>query len=51
MKFFGFLLFVVVMQVRSVFNMTAKEGRKRSFSCLVAVGNGNGVAGLTVSEN
>lgn len=40
-------LFVVFLQVKSVFNMTAKEGRKRSISCLVAVGNGNGAAGLT----
>ncbi|KAI4877219.1 hypothetical protein NFI96_023176, partial [Prochilodus magdalenae] len=32
--------------VKSVFNMTAKEGRKRSISCLVAVGNGNGAAVL-----
>uniref|UniRef100_A0A667ZSL7 Small ribosomal subunit protein uS5m n=1 Tax=Myripristis murdjan TaxID=586833 RepID=A0A667ZSL7_9TELE len=34
-----------VIEVKSVFNMTAKEGRKRSISCLVAVGNGNGAAG------
>ncbi|KAK1793677.1 hypothetical protein P4O66_012033 [Electrophorus voltai] len=34
-----------VIEVKSVFNMTAKEGRKRSVSCLVAVGNGNGAAG------
>uniref|UniRef100_A0A8C4EL50 Small ribosomal subunit protein uS5m n=1 Tax=Dicentrarchus labrax TaxID=13489 RepID=A0A8C4EL50_DICLA len=33
-----------VIEVKSVFNMTAKEGRKRSISCLVAVGNGNGAA-------
>uniref|UniRef100_A0A3Q2U638 Small ribosomal subunit protein uS5m n=1 Tax=Fundulus heteroclitus TaxID=8078 RepID=A0A3Q2U638_FUNHE len=33
-----------VIEVKSVFNMTAKEGRKRSISCLVAVGNGNGLA-------
>lgn len=26
--------------------MTAKEGRKRSISCLVAVGNGQGAAGM-----
>lgn len=32
-------------QVKSVFNITAKEGRKRSISALVAVGNGNGAAG------
>ncbi|MGH0161202.1 UNVERIFIED_CONTAM: hypothetical protein FKN15_044699 [Acipenser sinensis] len=34
-----------VIEVKSVFNMTAKEGRKRSISALVAVGNGNGAAG------
>lgn len=28
-----------------MFNITAKEGRKRSISALVAVGNGNGAAG------
>uniref|UniRef100_A0A8C4TG89 Small ribosomal subunit protein uS5m n=1 Tax=Erpetoichthys calabaricus TaxID=27687 RepID=A0A8C4TG89_ERPCA len=33
-----------VIEVKSVFNMTAKEGRKRSISVLVAVGNGNGSA-------
>lgn len=30
--------------------MTAKEGRKRSISCLVAVGNGNGAAGLALGH-
>uniref|UniRef100_A0A8C9YCH2 Small ribosomal subunit protein uS5m n=1 Tax=Sander lucioperca TaxID=283035 RepID=A0A8C9YCH2_SANLU len=39
-----------VIEVKSVFNMTAKEGRKRSISCLVAVGNGNGAAGSTLAE-
>lgn len=34
-----------VFQVRNVFNMTAKEGRKKSVRVLVAVGNGNGAAG------
>uniref|UniRef100_A0A3Q3WBY1 Small ribosomal subunit protein uS5m n=1 Tax=Mola mola TaxID=94237 RepID=A0A3Q3WBY1_MOLML len=34
--------------IETVFNMTAKEGRKRSISCLVAVGNGNGAAGSTL---
>uniref|UniRef100_A0A3Q3K8P1 Small ribosomal subunit protein uS5m n=1 Tax=Monopterus albus TaxID=43700 RepID=A0A3Q3K8P1_MONAL len=33
-----------VIEVKNVFNMTAKEGRKRSIRCLVAVGNGNGAA-------
>ncbi|XP_074501541.1 small ribosomal subunit protein uS5m [Sebastes fasciatus] len=36
--------------VKSVFNMTAKEGRKRSISCLVAVGNGNGAAGFALGK-
>ncbi|KAG9337813.1 hypothetical protein JZ751_027615 [Albula glossodonta] len=36
--------------VKSVFNMTAKEGRKRSVSCLVAVGNGNGAAGFALGK-
>lgn len=33
-----------------MFNMTAKEGRKRSVSCLVAVGNGNGAAGFALGK-
>lgn len=33
-----------------MFNMTAGEGRKRSISCLVAVGNGNGAAGVNPVE-
>uniref|UniRef100_A0A8D3BRF1 Small ribosomal subunit protein uS5m n=1 Tax=Scophthalmus maximus TaxID=52904 RepID=A0A8D3BRF1_SCOMX len=33
-----------VIELKTVFNMTAKEGRKRSISCLVAVGNGKGAA-------
>ncbi|XP_039594167.1 28S ribosomal protein S5, mitochondrial [Polypterus senegalus] len=39
-----------VIEVKSVFNMTAKEGRKRSISALVAVGNGNGSAGFAVGK-
>ncbi|XP_072546649.1 small ribosomal subunit protein uS5m [Salminus brasiliensis] len=39
-----------VLQVKTVFNMTAKEGRKRSISCLVAVGNGNGAAGFALGK-
>ncbi|XP_034538131.1 28S ribosomal protein S5, mitochondrial [Notolabrus celidotus] len=39
-----------VIEVKSVFNMTAKEGRKRSVSCLVAVGNGNGAAGFALGK-
>ncbi|XP_015998370.1 28S ribosomal protein S5, mitochondrial isoform X1 [Rousettus aegyptiacus] len=37
-------------QVRNVFNMTAKEGRKRSVRVLVAVGNGKGAAGFAVGK-
>ncbi|KAB0401374.1 hypothetical protein E2I00_005034, partial [Balaenoptera physalus] len=33
-----------ILEVRNVFNMTAKEGRKRSVRVLVAVGNGRGAA-------
>ncbi|XP_026211694.1 28S ribosomal protein S5, mitochondrial [Anabas testudineus] len=39
-----------VIEVKRVFNMTAKEGRKRSISCLVAVGNGNGTAGFALGK-
>ncbi|KAJ8366052.1 hypothetical protein SKAU_G00148830 [Synaphobranchus kaupii] len=39
-----------VIEVKNVFNMTAKEGRKRVVSCLVAVGNGNGAAGFAVGK-
>ncbi|TWW78373.1 28S ribosomal protein S5, mitochondrial [Takifugu flavidus] len=39
-----------VIEVKNVFNMTAKEGRKRSTSCLVAVGNGNGAAGFALAK-
>ncbi|XP_044147554.1 28S ribosomal protein S5, mitochondrial [Bufo gargarizans] len=39
-----------VIEMKSVFNMTAKEGRKRSVSVLVAVGNGNGAAGFAVGK-
>uniref|UniRef100_A0A8C9AAA1 Small ribosomal subunit protein uS5m n=1 Tax=Prolemur simus TaxID=1328070 RepID=A0A8C9AAA1_PROSS len=34
-----------ILEVRNVFNMTAKEGRKKSVRVLVAVGNGKGAAG------
>ncbi|KAJ8285102.1 hypothetical protein COCON_G00039520 [Conger conger] len=37
-------------EVKNVFNMTANEGRKRSVSCLVAVGNGQGAAGFAVGK-
>lgn len=39
-----------VIEVKNVFNMTAKEGRKKSVSALVAVGNGNGAAGFAVGK-
>lgn len=39
-----------ILEVRNVFNMTAKEGRKRSVRVLVAVGNGNGAAGFAVGK-
>ncbi|XP_053169700.1 28S ribosomal protein S5, mitochondrial isoform X2 [Hemicordylus capensis] len=39
-----------VIEVKSVFNMTAKEGRKRSVSALVAVGNGKGAAGFALGK-
>ncbi|KAJ4948520.1 hypothetical protein JOQ06_020053 [Pogonophryne albipinna] len=39
-----------VIEVKTVFKMTAKEGRKRSISCLVAVGNGKGAAGFAVGK-
>lgn len=39
-----------VIEVKSVFNMTAREGRKRSVSALVAVGNGKGAAGFALGK-
>ncbi|XP_075720532.1 small ribosomal subunit protein uS5m isoform X2 [Rhinoderma darwinii] len=39
-----------VIEMKSVFNMTAKEGRKRSVSTLVVVGNGNGAAGFALGK-
>ncbi|KAM9364344.1 small ribosomal subunit protein uS5m-like [Pholidichthys leucotaenia] len=39
-----------VIEVKSVFNMTARDGRRRSVSCLVAVGNGNGAAGFALGK-
>nr|KAF6429906.1 mitochondrial ribosomal protein S5 [Molossus molossus] len=38
------------MKVRNVFNMTAKEGRKKSVRVLVAVGNGKGAAGFAIGK-
>ncbi|XP_041107403.1 28S ribosomal protein S5, mitochondrial-like [Polyodon spathula] len=39
-----------VIEVKSVFNMTTKEGRKRSIGTLAAVGNGNGAAGFALGK-
>ncbi|XP_068597492.1 small ribosomal subunit protein uS5m [Brachionichthys hirsutus] len=39
-----------IIEVKNVFTMTGKEGRKRSVSCLVAVGNGNGAAGFALGK-
>uniref|UniRef100_A0A8D0C987 Small ribosomal subunit protein uS5m n=1 Tax=Salvator merianae TaxID=96440 RepID=A0A8D0C987_SALMN len=39
-----------VIELKNVFTMTAKEGRKRSVSALVAVGNGNGAAGFALGK-
>ncbi|KAI5224468.1 28S Ribosomal Protein S5 [Manis pentadactyla] len=39
-----------VLEVRNVFNMTAKEGRKKSVRVLVAVGNGRGAAGFAIGK-
>nr|XP_056708781.1 28S ribosomal protein S5, mitochondrial [Euleptes europaea] len=39
-----------VIEMKNVFNMTAKEGRKKSVSALVAVGNGKGAAGFAVGK-
>ncbi|XP_044516720.1 28S ribosomal protein S5, mitochondrial [Gracilinanus agilis] len=39
-----------IIEVRSVFNMTAKEGRKKSVRVLVVAGNGKGAAGFAVGK-
>ncbi|XP_051831749.1 28S ribosomal protein S5, mitochondrial isoform X1 [Antechinus flavipes] len=39
-----------ILEIRSVFNMTAKEGRKKSVRALVVVGNGKGAAGFAVGK-
>ncbi|XP_012875329.1 PREDICTED: 28S ribosomal protein S5, mitochondrial [Dipodomys ordii] len=39
-----------VLEVKNVFNMTAKEGRKKSVRVLVVVGNGKGAAGFAVGK-
>ncbi|XP_017819537.1 small ribosomal subunit protein uS5m isoform X1 [Callithrix jacchus] len=39
-----------ILEVRNVFSMTAKEGRKKSVRVLVAVGNGRGAAGFALGK-
>ncbi|KAM6179553.1 small ribosomal subunit protein uS5m [Erethizon dorsatum] len=39
-----------ILEVRNVFNMTAREGRKKSVRVLVAVGNGKGAAGFALGR-
>ncbi|XP_028930230.1 28S ribosomal protein S5, mitochondrial isoform X2 [Ornithorhynchus anatinus] len=39
-----------ILEVRNVFNMTAKEGRKKSIRVLVVAGNGQGAAGFAVGK-
>ncbi|XP_028580780.2 small ribosomal subunit protein uS5m [Podarcis muralis] len=39
-----------VIELKNVFNMTAKEGRRKSVSALVVVGNGNGIAGFALGK-
>ncbi|XP_037591210.1 28S ribosomal protein S5, mitochondrial isoform X2 [Cebus imitator] len=39
-----------ILEVRNVFSMTAKEGRKKSIRVLVAVGNGRGAAGFALGK-
>ncbi|XP_038607752.1 28S ribosomal protein S5, mitochondrial [Tachyglossus aculeatus] len=39
-----------ILEVRNVFNMTAKEGRKKSTRVLVVAGNGKGAAGFAVGK-
>ncbi|XP_054977991.1 28S ribosomal protein S5, mitochondrial isoform X2 [Sorex araneus] len=39
-----------ILEVRNVFNMTAKEGRKKSIRVLVVVGNGRGAAGFAIGK-
>ncbi|XP_068184326.1 small ribosomal subunit protein uS5m [Antennarius striatus] len=42
---------VYVLEVKNVFTMTAKEGRKKTVSCLVATGNGKGAAGFALGKS
>nr|XP_009911690.1 PREDICTED: 28S ribosomal protein S5, mitochondrial-like [Haliaeetus albicilla] len=39
-----------VIEVKNVFSMNAKEGRKKSIRALVAVGNGKGAAGFALGK-
>ncbi|KAM6460976.1 small ribosomal subunit protein uS5m [Liasis olivaceus] len=39
-----------IIELKPVFNMTANEGRKRSMSALVVVGNGRGSAGFALGK-
>lgn len=39
-----------ILEIRNVFDVTAKEGRKRSISVLVAVGNGKGATGFATGK-
>ncbi|KAM5164778.1 small ribosomal subunit protein uS5m [Mantella aurantiaca] len=39
-----------VIELKRVSNMTARDGRKRTLSVLVVVGNGNGAAGFAVGK-
>ncbi|XP_037542918.1 28S ribosomal protein S5, mitochondrial [Nematolebias whitei] len=39
-----------VIELKNVFCMNAKEGRKKTVSCLVAVGNGKGAAGFALGK-
>ncbi|NXS62866.1 RT05 protein, partial [Brachypteracias leptosomus] len=43
-------LFFFFLQVKNVFCMKAKEGRKKSIRALVAIGNGKGAAGFAMGK-
>ncbi|KAM9847685.1 small ribosomal subunit protein uS5m [Aulostomus maculatus] len=40
-----------IIEFKAVFNMTSRDGRKRTISCLVAVGNGKGIAGFAIGKS
>uniref|UniRef100_A0A663N305 Small ribosomal subunit protein uS5m n=1 Tax=Athene cunicularia TaxID=194338 RepID=A0A663N305_ATHCN len=50
-KCWGGILCGFFLQVKNVFCMKAKEGRKRSIHALVAIGNGKGAAGIFSRRN